>query len=50
VVSDGYDPNWNIRFPRSIRELGVLYVVDQVTVVAGGGQYAATGEIKRLIQ
>lgn len=50
VVSDGYDPNWNIRFPRSIRELGVLYVVDQVSVVAGGGQYAATGEIKRLIQ
>ena len=50
VVSDGYDPNWNIRFPRSIRELGVLYVVDQVTTVAGGGQYAATGEIKRLIQ
>ncbi len=50
VVSDGYDPNWNIRFPRSIRELGVLYVVDQVVTVAGGGQYAATGEIKRLIQ
>ena len=50
VVSDGYDPNWNIRFPRSIRELGVLYVCEQVNVVAGGGQYAATGEIKRLIQ
>jgi Ca-activated chloride channel family protein len=50
VVSDGYDPNWNIRFPRSIREIGVLYVADQVTVVAGGGQYAAMGEIKRLIQ
>ena len=50
VVSDGYDPNWNIRFPRSIRELGVLYVADQVVVVAGGGQYAATGELKRLIQ
>ncbi len=50
VVSDGYDPNWNIRFPRSIRELGVLYVVDHVTTVAGGGQYSAMGEIKRLIQ
>ena len=50
VVSDGYDPSWNIRFPRSIRELGVLYVVDQVNVVSGGGQYAAAGEIKRLIQ
>lgn len=50
VVSDGYDPDWNIRFPRSIRELGVLYVADQVVAVAGGGQYAAVGEIKRLIQ
>jgi Ca-activated chloride channel family protein len=50
VVSDGFDPNWNIRFPRSIRELGVLYVCDQVNVVSGGGQYAAAGEIKRLIQ
>jgi Ca-activated chloride channel family protein len=50
VVSDGYDPDWNIRFPRSIRELGVLYVADQVVTVAGGGQYAAVGEIKRLIQ
>jgi Ca-activated chloride channel family protein len=50
VVSDGYNPDWNIRFPRSIRELGVLYVADQVVEVAGGGQYAAQGEIKRLIQ
>ena len=50
VVSDGFDPSWNIRFPRSIRELGVLYVCDQVNVVSGGGQYAAAGEIKRLIQ
>jgi Ca-activated chloride channel family protein len=50
VVSDGYDPDFNIRFPRSIRELGVLYVVDQVTTVAGGGSYMTTGEIRRLIQ
>lgn len=50
VVSDGYNPDWNIRFPRSIRELGVLYVADQVVEVAGGGQYAANGDIKRLIQ
>ena len=50
VVSDGFDPGWNIRFPRSIRELGVLYVCEQVNVVSGGSQYAAAGEIKRLIQ
>jgi Ca-activated chloride channel family protein len=50
VVSDGYNPNYNIRFPRSIRELGVLYVCDQVVEAAGGGSYVAQGEIKRLIQ
>ncbi|HNN97608.1 MAG TPA: hypothetical protein PKI03_35315 [Pseudomonadota bacterium] len=41
---------WNIRFPRSIRELGVLYVCDEVVEASGGGSYVATGEIKRLIQ
>jgi len=50
VVSDGFNPNYNIRFPRSIRELGVLYVCDQVVEAGGGGSYVATGEVKRLIQ
>jgi len=50
VVSDGYDPNFNMRFPRDIREEGILYVVDEVLPVAGGGQYMACGEIKRLVQ
>lgn len=50
VVSDGYNPNWNIRFPRSIRELGVLYVCDEVVEASAGGSYVAQGEVKRLIQ
>ena len=50
VVSDGFDPNYNIRFPRSIRELNVLYVCESVVEAAGGGSYVASGEIKRLIQ
>lgn len=50
VVTDGFNPNWNIRFPRSIRELGVLYVCDEVVEASAGGSYVATGEIKRLIQ
>lgn len=50
VVSDGYDPNFNMRFPRDIREEGILYVVDEVLPVAGGGQYMACGEIRRLVQ
>lgn len=50
VVSDGFNPNYNIRFPRSIRELNVLYVCDTVVEAAGGGSYIAGGEVKRLIQ
>jgi Ca-activated chloride channel family protein len=50
VVSDGYDPNYNMRFPRDIREEGVLYVVDQVIETTNGGSYIACGKVRRLIQ
>lgn len=50
VVSDGYDPNFNIRFPRNIREEGVLYVVDEVEEAKNGGSYIAYGKIRRLVQ
>ena len=50
VVTDGYDPDWNMRFPRSIREEGMLYVVDEVNEISGGGQYQACGTIKRFAQ
>jgi Ca-activated chloride channel homolog len=50
VVSDGYSPVYNIRFPRSIREEGALYVVDEVEEVASGGSYIAYGKIRRFVQ
>jgi Ca-activated chloride channel family protein len=50
VVSDGYNPNYNIRFPRDIREENVLYVVDEVEEAKNGGSYIAYGKIKRLVQ
>jgi Ca-activated chloride channel homolog len=50
VVSDGFDPNLNMRFPRDIREEGILYVVDEVIEMSGGGSYIACGDIKRLVQ
>ncbi len=31
VVSDGYEPDWNMRFPRSVREEGMLYVLTSST-------------------
>ena len=50
VVSDGYDPDWNMRFPRSIREEGMMYVVDEVKESSQGGFYLAYGEIKKFVQ
>jgi Ca-activated chloride channel family protein len=50
VVSDGYDPDLNIRFPRDIREENVLYVVDEIVTTGNGGSYIACGEIRRLVQ
>jgi Ca-activated chloride channel homolog len=50
VVADSYEPDWNMRFPRSIREEGILYVVDEVKTAPDGKSYIACGEIKRFIQ
>jgi len=49
VVSDGYDPNFNMRFPRDIREDGILYVVDEVIEGAGGGSYIVSGVPKTAV-
>ena len=50
VVSDGYEPDWNMRFPRSVRVEGMLYVVDEIKIGPDGKSYIACGEIKRLVQ
>ncbi|WP_138502209.1 vWA domain-containing protein [Nostoc sp. PA-18-2419] len=50
VVSDGYEPDWNMRFPRSVREEGMLYVVDEIKIGPDGKSYIACGEIKRFVQ
>ena len=50
VVADGYEPDWNMRFPRSIREEGMLYVVQEIRTGPDGKSYIACGEIKRFEQ
>lgn len=50
VVSDGYQPDWNMRFPRSVREEGMLYLVDEIKTAPDGKSYIACGEIKRVVQ
>jgi Ca-activated chloride channel family protein len=50
VVADGYEPDWNMRFPRSVREEGMLYVVDEVKTAPDGKSYIACGVVKRFVQ
>ncbi|MFI0779231.1 WGR domain-containing protein [Streptomyces sp. NPDC021212] len=48
VVSEGYDPSWNVQFPRAIREPGARYVVETLHA-ASGGFYRVRGDIRRLL-
>ena len=50
VVSENYNPDFNVQFPRSIREAGTMYVVDEVKESSQGGFYLAYGEIKKFVQ
>jgi Ca-activated chloride channel homolog len=50
VVSDKFEPTWNMRFPRSIREDGMLYVAEEVITAPDGKSYIACGKIKRFEQ
>ncbi|MGK7925697.1 MAG: WGR domain-containing protein [Spirulina sp.] len=49
VVSEGYDPNFNVQFPKDIRIEGTRYVVDEVRASSRGGFYRAFGDIKKLV-
>ncbi|WP_009633875.1 WGR domain-containing protein [Synechocystis sp. PCC 7509] len=49
VVSPGYNPNFNVQFPKDIREQGAQYVVDKVIESGRGSFYRAYGDIKKLL-
>lgn len=48
VVSEGYEPDWNVQFPRALREAGARYVV-QTLHPSAGGFYRVRGDIQRLL-
>lgn len=50
AVSDGYNPDFNVQFPRRLREEGVTYLVEDVKESSDGAFYKASGAIKRLVR
>jgi predicted DNA-binding WGR domain protein len=48
VVTPGYHRDWNVQFPRNLREEGARYVVESVRESRQGGYYRAHGDIRRL--
>jgi predicted nucleic acid-binding Zn ribbon protein len=49
VVSSGYHSDWQVQFPKGIRERGTRYVVTGVREAGRGGFYRTYGEIRRLL-
>lgn len=49
VESAGYHTDWNVQFPKEMREAGARYVVEDLRESARGGFYRAYGEIKKLV-
>ncbi|MEM9541272.1 MAG: WGR domain-containing protein [Cyanobacteria bacterium P01_E01_bin.42] len=49
VISEGYDRDFNVQFPKELRAEGSRYVVEEIRESARGGFYRAFGDIKKLI-
>jgi predicted DNA-binding WGR domain protein/outer membrane protein assembly factor BamB len=48
VATPGYHADWNVQFPRNLREAGARYVVDEVREATQGGFYRTHGNIQKL--
>jgi hypothetical protein len=49
VVSSGYRHDWQVQFPKGIRERGNRYVVTGIREASRGGFYRTYGEVRRLV-
>ncbi|MEV0563189.1 WGR domain-containing protein [Dactylosporangium sp. NPDC050588] len=49
VVSPGYHQDWQVQFPKGIREAHARYVVPEIREASRGGFYRAHGDIRRLV-
>ncbi|MBD2497790.1 WGR domain-containing protein [Nostoc sp. FACHB-280] len=48
VISPGYNSDWNVQFPKDIRQAGCCYLVQEIRESARGGFYRAYGDIKKI--
>ncbi len=48
VLSEGYNPTWNVQFPRNLRVEGARYVVEEIHEGRRGEFYRSRGWIKKL--
>ncbi|GLW10762.1 molybdenum metabolism regulator [Microtetraspora sp. NBRC 13810] len=48
VVTPGYETDWNVQFPKGVREAGARYLVEGIRSSGRGGFYRAYGDIRRL--
>jgi predicted DNA-binding WGR domain protein len=49
VVSSGYHQDWNVQFPKDIRQAGDRYWVQEIRESEGGNFYRVYGDIKKLV-
>lgn len=47
VTSSGYE-DWNVQFPKNLRQEGAKYIVDEIREAGQGGFYRSYGDIYRL--
>ena len=45
VLSDGYEKDWNVQFPKNLRQEGTQYLVDAIRPAANGSFYRVLGNI-----
>lgn len=50
VVTGGYNQDWNVQFPRNIREENAFYAVDEIRESSRGGFYRVYGNIQKLVR
>jgi predicted DNA-binding WGR domain protein len=48
ILSEGYEPTWNVQFPNELRREGAKYWVSEVRESSRGGFYRVYGDIKSI--